>query len=241
MENIDNDIINLYKKLNAYILHHYDYSVEPHRDEPPQQRQEFWREEKSTSEKKAVEEDTVADEEISVVEDSECYSIAPRKSRERRSERFRCRETDGRRRSAERESRSDSSVPGLPSNFNNSVLDRLEDSFGTLLVKTINKKGLVNADVYKDANIDRRLFSKIISNEGYTPTKGTVLALAIALKLNLDETSSLLKSAGYALSHSSKSDLVVEFFISQTDGHYNIDVVNDALEHFGQPQLGSRL
>ena len=240
MENIDNDIINLYQKLNAYILHHYDYSVEPHRDEPPQQEQRFWREEKTTAEKKAIE-NTVAEEEISVVEDSECYSIAPRKSRERRSERFRCREIDGRRRSAERESRSDSSVPGLPSNFNNSVLDRLEDSFGTLLVKTINKKGLVNADVYKDANIDRRLFSKIISNEGYTPTKGTVLALAIALKLNLDETSSLLKSAGYALSHSSKSDLVVEFFISQTDGHYNIDVVNDALEHFGQPQLGSRL
>jgi hypothetical protein len=99
----------------------------------------------------------------------------------------------------------------------------------------------VNSEVYKDANIDRRLFSKIISNEGYSPTKGTVLALAIALKLNLDETTSLLKSAGYALSHSSKSDLVVEFFITNMGGHYNIDVVNDALEHFGQPLLGSKL
>ena len=132
-------------------------------------------------------------------------------------------------------------APPLPSNFSESVIDRLEDSFGTLLVKAISKRGLNNADVYKDANIDRRLFSKIISNEGYSPTKGTVLALAIALKLNLDETTSFLKSAGYALSHSSKSDLVVEYFIGETNGNYNIDIVNDALEHFGQPPLGSRL
>ena len=129
----------------------------------------------------------------------------------------------------------------LPSDFSSSVIDRLEDSFGTLLIKAINKRGLNNAEVYKDANIDRRLFSKIISNEGYSPTKGTVLALAIALKLNLDETTSFLKSAGYALSHSSKSDLVVEYFIGETNGNYNIDIVNDALEHFGQPPLGSRL
>ena len=127
------------------------------------------------------------------------------------------------------------------SNFTEAVIDRLEDSFGTLLLKTINKRGLNNADVYKDANIDRRLFSKIVSNEGYTPTKGTVLALAIALKLNLDETTSFLKSAGYALSHSSKADLVVEYFIGETNGNYNIDIVNDALIHFGQPPLGSRL
>lgn len=129
----------------------------------------------------------------------------------------------------------------LPSDFSASVIDRLEDSFGTLLIKAINKRGLNNADVYKNANIDRRLFSKIISNEGYSPTKGTVLALAIALKLNLDETTSFLKSAGYALSHSSKADLVVEYFIGETGGNYNIDIVNDALEHFGQQPLGSRL
>ena len=129
----------------------------------------------------------------------------------------------------------------LRDGFDESVLDRLEDSFGTLLVKHIRDKGLSNADVYKDANIDRRLFSKIISNEGYSPTKGTVLALAIALKLNLDETTSFLKSAGYALSHSSKADLVVEYFIGETDGKYNIDIVNDALLHFGQPTLGSKL
>jgi hypothetical protein len=129
----------------------------------------------------------------------------------------------------------------LQEGFDEAVLDRLEDSFGTLLVKHIREKGLVNADVYKDANIDRRLFSKIISNEGYSPTKTTVLALAIALKLNLDETTSFLKSAGYALSHSSKADLVVEYFIGETDGNYNIDIVNDALQHFGQPTLGSKL
>jgi hypothetical protein len=132
-------------------------------------------------------------------------------------------------------------APPLPSNFSSAVIDRLEDSFGTLLVKAINKRGLNNADVYKDANIDRRLFSKIISNEGYSPTKGTVLALAIALKLDLDETSSFLKSAGYALSHSSKADIIVEYFIAETNGNYNIDIVNDALVHFNQPTLGSRL
>ena len=129
----------------------------------------------------------------------------------------------------------------LRSDFDASIIDRLEDSFGVLLVKAINKRGLINADVYKDANIDRRLFSKIISNEGYTPTKNTVLALAIALKLNLDETSTFLKSAGYALSRSSVTDLVVEYFIGETDGNYNIDIVNDALEHFDLPPLGSRL
>ena len=129
----------------------------------------------------------------------------------------------------------------MPSNFSESVIDRLEDSFGTLLVKAISKRGLNNADVYKDANIDRRLFSKIISNEGYSPTKGTVLALAMALKLDLDETTSFLKSAGYALSHSSKADIIVEYFISETNGNYNIDIVNDALKHFSQPTLGSRL
>lgn len=118
---------------------------------------------------------------------------------------------------------------------------RLEESFGTLLVKYIREKGKTNADIYKEANIDRRLFSKIISNDDYSPTKGTVLALAIALKLDLNETSTFLKRAGYALTRSSKSDLVVEYFISETNGHYNIDIVNDALCHFQLPTLGSRL
>ncbi|MBO7463791.1 MAG: hypothetical protein J6T96_14480 [Bacteroidales bacterium] len=168
------------------------------------------------------------EEESSVV----CESEAP--SYSRYSESKACKEeppTRGRQKYA----------PKLPSDFSSSVIDRLEDSFGTLLIRHIRDKGKTNADVYKDANIDRRLFSKIISNEGYSPTKGTVLALAIALKLNLDETTSFLKSAGYALSHSSKADLVVEYFIDNADGNYNIDVVNDALEYFGQPTLGSRL
>ena len=153
---------------------------------------------------------------IQISEDRSCKSVPPKRDRQK----FAKRQTF---------------------DFSSSVIDRLEDSFGTLLVKHIRDKGKTNADVYKDANIDRRLFSKIISNEGYSPTKGTVLALAIALKLNLDETTSFLKSAGYALSHSSKADLVVEYFIENADDNYNIDVVNDALEYFGQPTLGSRL
>ena len=192
MGNFDNDINELYKRLDLYIMRNYEHPVERRRAKS-ESGGKFVR-------KMAAEACCEAEP---ILEDA-CF----------------CR---------------------LPNGFEDAVLDRLEDSFGTLLVKTINKKGLVNADVYKDANIDRRLFSKIISNEGYSPTKGTVLALAIALKLNLDETTSLLKSAGYALSHSSKSDLVVEFFITNMGGHYNIDVVNDALEHLGQPILGSRL
>lgn len=239
MGNFDNDITRLYEKLNVYILRHYDYRVEPQIAEPSPRRSARY---KKMSEQ-AMEEDTASEDEVPVDEDAALDYIAPKKeSRESIFDRFLRRQTSKARKCERPEtSRIDFSKPNLPGNFNNLVLDRLEDSFGTLLVKTINKKGLVNADVYKDANIDRRLFSKIISNEGYTPTKGTVLALAIALKLNLDETTSLLKSAGYALSHSSKSDIVVEFFISQTDGHYNIDVVNDALEHFNLPTLGSRL
>ena len=215
MENFDNDITELYERLDLYILSNYESPVGRSRSKESSGRKFARRKVESV----CYDEEPLADEACAMVQDV-CLDVTQSKSNSFGHAVDYCR---------------------LPSNFEDAVLDRLEDSFGTLLVKTINKKGLVNSEVYKDANIDRRLFSKIISNEGYSPTKGTVLALAIALKLNLDETTSLLKSAGYALSHSSKSDLVVEFFITNMGGHYNIDVVNDALEHFGQPLLGSKL
>lgn len=121
-----------------------------------------------------------------------------------------------------------------------SILNRLEDSFSTLLIKYIRQKGLSNAEVYKEANLDRRLFSKIISNSNYAPAKSTVLALVIALRLNLDEAATLLKSAGFALSHSSRVDLVVEYFIQKGGREYNIFQINDVLMDLNLPQFGSK-
>lgn len=119
------------------------------------------------------------------------------------------------------------------------IFDRLEDSFNTLLFKLIRRKQMTNAEVYKNANLDRRLFSKIISNKEYTPRKNTVLALAISLKLNLEETQELLRSAGYAISHSSKADLIIEYYIlHQENKYYNIDDLNFMLFQYNQVQLG---
>ncbi|MCQ2251058.1 MAG: hypothetical protein MJZ66_08110 [Bacteroidales bacterium] len=120
------------------------------------------------------------------------------------------------------------------------ILDRLEDSFSTLLLKYIRQKGMSNAEVYKEANLDRRLFSKIISNNDYAPAKSTVLALVVALRLNIDEAATLLKSAGYAISHSSRVDLVVEYFILKGGKDYNIFQINDVLESLGLQQFGSK-
>lgn len=121
----------------------------------------------------------------------------------------------------------------------NGIFDRLEDSFNTLLFKLIRRKQMTNAEVYKNANLDRRLFSKIISNSDYTPRKNTVLALAISLRLNLEETQELLRSAGYAISHSSKADLIIEYYIlHQENKYYNIDDLNFLLFQYNQVQLG---
>ena len=119
-------------------------------------------------------------------------------------------------------------IKTLEENVNQTFVDRL--------LHYISEQGMRGTEVYKAAHIDKRLFSKIISNREYKPSKDTVIALALALELSLAEANDLLSRAGYILSHSNKRDIIIEFFF--LDKIYNLTDANGVLYELEEKLIG---
>ena len=128
-------------------------------------------------------------------------------------------------------------APSIAPGSLDDLLDALDAGFSETLLKLIDRSGKKDSEIYKKANVDRKLFSKIRNNPDYKPSKATAIAFAIALELSLEETRDFIARAGYALSRSSKFDIIIEYFIEQ--GNYDIFAINEALFAFDQSLLGA--
>lgn len=115
------------------------------------------------------------------------------------------------------------------------ILEKKAETFSTMLLRLIDEKGLKDSVVYKNANIDRRLFSKIRGDEEYVPSKKTAISFCLALQLEMEEAKKLLETAGYALSTASRFDLIIMYLIENKE--YNIHFANIVLEDYGEGTL----
>ncbi|MBO4360628.1 MAG: RNase III inhibitor, partial [Eubacteriaceae bacterium] len=112
----------------------------------------------------------------------------------------------------------------------------LDEGFSDTLLRLIDERGMSDSECYRRANLDRKLFSKIRSNPSYHPSKATAIALAFALELDMKDTESFLKKAGYALSDSYLSDVIVSYFIQR--GDHDLFRLNEVLFLYDQPLIG---
>lgn len=116
------------------------------------------------------------------------------------------------------------------------LLGRKTATFSEALMSAIDARNLSDPEVYRRANVDRKLFSKIRSNAHYRPKKSTAVALALALGMNLDDTLDLIGRAGYTLTMSSKADIIVMYFIEREC--WDVNLINQVLYEFDQPLVG---
>jgi len=124
-----------------------------------------------------------------------------------------------------------------PADELDSLLAGLDAGFSETLLKLIDRTGKKDSEIYKKANVDRKLFSKIRNNPDYKPSKTTAIAFALALELDLEETKDFIARAGFALSRSSKFDVIIEYFIQRKQ--YDVFAINEALFAFDQSLLGA--
>ncbi len=113
------------------------------------------------------------------------------------------------------------------------LMGQMDDTFSQKLLRMIDNRGIKDSEAYAKAHIDRRHFSKIRNDINYVPNKKTVLAFAIALELSVDEANDLLGCAGFALSRSSKTDIIVAYFLQNKI--YDMYEINNVLNAYDQP------